>query len=101
MVTDALMPIDAMRAGDFNGLAKIANGWAPADMAAKFGIPVTSTNTTIYQQFDLVGNKLTPITLSSGTTTYQVSDCAASYCFLDRRAPSSFVSAWRSSNSAV
>lgn len=68
VVTDTLLPTDAMRAGDFTGLARVANGWAPADVVARFGIPVTSTNTTIYQQFNLVGNRLVPITLAAGQT---------------------------------
>ena len=68
VVTDTLLPTDAMRAGDFTGLARIANGWAPADVVAKFGIPVTSTNTTIFQQFNMVGGKLVPIVLATGQT---------------------------------
>ncbi len=66
VVTDTLLPTDAMRAGDFNNLARIANGWAPADVVSQFRIPVTSTNTTIFQQFNLSGNKLIPITLPTG-----------------------------------
>ncbi len=66
VVTDTLLPTDAMRGGDFNGLARVANGWAPADVVSRFGIPVTSTNTTIFQQFTLAGSKLVPITLATG-----------------------------------
>ncbi|HEY2933876.1 MAG TPA: carboxypeptidase regulatory-like domain-containing protein [Acidobacteriota bacterium] len=66
VVTDALLPTDAMRTGDFTGLARVANGWVPADVVTRFGIPVTSTNTTIYQQYNLAGNKLIPITLGTG-----------------------------------
>lgn len=68
VVTDTLLPTDAMRGGDFNNISRISNGWAPSDIVSKFGIPVTSTNTTIYQQFNLVGNKLVPITLPTGQT---------------------------------
>jgi hypothetical protein len=63
----ALMPTDAMRAGDFSNVSRISNGWAPADVVAQFGIPVTGPN-TIYQQYTLVGNQLQPITLASGQT---------------------------------
>ena len=68
VVTDTLLPTDAMRNGDFNNLARIANGWAPADVVTRFGVPVTSTNTIIYQQFNRVGNKLVPLTLATGQT---------------------------------
>lgn len=66
VVTDTLLPTDAMRAGDFNGLARIANGWAPADIVNQFKIPVTSTNTTIYQQFNLVNGRYVPIVPATG-----------------------------------
>ena len=66
VVTDTLLPTDAMRGGDFTGLARIANGWAPANVVSQFRIPVTSTNTNIYQQFNLAGGKLVPIVLGAG-----------------------------------
>ena len=69
VVTDTLMPTDAMRTGDFSGLTRIANGWVPTDVLAKYPqIPVTSTETRIFQQFNLVGNKLVPITLAANAT---------------------------------
>src|SRR5262249_30764776 len=46
-----LVPTDAMRNGDFSNLARVAvTGWAPADVVARFGVPVVGDN-TIYQQF--------------------------------------------------
>jgi hypothetical protein len=65
LITDTLLPTDAMRGGDFSGLARVSNGWAPADVVAKFGIAVTGPS-TIYQQYTLVGNQLKPIALASG-----------------------------------
>src|SRR5262249_30726178 len=59
VIADTLMPTDAMRAGDFSGLVRVANGWIPASVAAQFpSIQVTDANPTIYQQFNLVGNQL-------------------------------------------
>jgi hypothetical protein len=62
-----LLPTDAMRAGDFSGLARVSTGWAPADVVARFGVPVTG-DSTIYQQYLLVGNQLQAIPLAAGTT---------------------------------
>jgi hypothetical protein len=62
-----LLPTDAMRAGDFSGLARTTTGWAPADVVARMGVPVTG-DSTIYQQYQLVGNQLRPIPLSAGGT---------------------------------
>jgi hypothetical protein len=68
VVTDTLLPTDAMRGGDFNGLARIANGWVPTEVLARFPqIPVTGNNTTIYQQFNLVNGKYVPIVPAAGT----------------------------------
>jgi outer membrane receptor protein involved in Fe transport len=60
-----LLPTDAMRGGDFSNMSRVANGWAPADVVARFGVQVTGPS-TIYQQFNLVGNQLRPITLGTG-----------------------------------
>jgi hypothetical protein len=67
VVTDTLLPTDAMRSGDFSGLSRISNGWVPtADLAKYPQIPVTSTETRIFQQFNVVGGKYVPIVLASG-----------------------------------
>jgi outer membrane receptor protein involved in Fe transport len=60
-----LLPTDAMRAGDFSNLARVRLGWAPADIVSRFGVPVTGPS-TIYQQFNLVGNQLQQIPLATG-----------------------------------
>jgi hypothetical protein len=65
LVTDTLLPTDTMRAGDFSNLARVSNGWAPADVVARFGLTVIGPS-LIYQQFNLVGNQLKPIPLASG-----------------------------------
>jgi hypothetical protein len=60
-----LLPTDAMRNGDFSNLVRVSTGWAPADVVARFGVPVTGDG-TIYQQYVLVGNQLRPIALAPG-----------------------------------
>jgi len=60
-----LLPTDAMRSGDFSNMSRVANGWAPADVVAQSGVQVTGPS-TIYQQFNPVGNQLQPITLGAG-----------------------------------
>ncbi|MFN7929422.1 MAG: carboxypeptidase regulatory-like domain-containing protein, partial [Blastocatellia bacterium] len=70
VVTDTLLPTDAMRGGDFSGLSRISNGWVPtADLAKYPQIPVTSTETRIFQQFNVVNGKYVPIVLT-GTATF-------------------------------
>ncbi len=67
LVTDTLLPTDAMRAGDFSGLSRIANGWVPtADLAKYPQIPVTSTETRIFQQFNVVNGRYVPIVPATG-----------------------------------
>lgn len=67
VVTDTLLPTDAMRAGDFSNLTRIANGWVPNDIKAQFPqIPVTGPNSNIYRQFNLVNGKYVPIVLGAG-----------------------------------
>ncbi|MEP7341767.1 MAG: carboxypeptidase-like regulatory domain-containing protein [Acidobacteriota bacterium] len=68
VVTDTLLPTDAMRSGDFSGLSRIANGWVPTGVLAQFPqIPVTSTETRIFRQFNVVGGKYVPIVPAAGT----------------------------------
>ena len=70
VVTDTLLPTDAMRGGDFSGLSRISNGWAPtADLAKYPQIPITSTETRIFQQFNVVNGKYVPIVLT-GTNLF-------------------------------
>jgi carboxypeptidase family protein len=66
LAADSLLPTDAMRDGDFSGLAKVTGGWAPADIVARFPQIVPSGDTTIYNQFNLAGNQLQQIPLSAG-----------------------------------
>lgn len=64
---DSLLPTEAMRNGDFSGLSAVSGGWAPADIVRKFGIRTTG-DTTLYQQFNPVGNQFQAITLGTGQT---------------------------------
>lgn len=69
VVTDTLLPTDAMRGGDFSGLTRIANGWVSPGVLAQFPqIQVTSTNATIYRQFNVVNGKYVPIVLGANQT---------------------------------
>ena len=69
VVTDTLLPTDAMRGGDFSGLARIANGWVPTGVLAQFPqIQVSGPSTTIYRQFNVVNGKYVPIVLGTGQT---------------------------------
>jgi len=56
------LPTDAMRGGDFSGLlqAKGSACWAPAAIVNQFGA-ATATPTTIYNQFNMVGNQFTAV----------------------------------------
>ncbi len=56
VVVDTLLPTDAMRGGDFSGLVRTSSGWLPAAVATQFGLTSVGP-ATIYQQFNLVGNK--------------------------------------------
>ena len=64
-----LLPTDAMRAGDFSNISRVMNGWAPADVVARFGVNVTGPS-TIYQQFALVGNQVQPLPSPGTGQTY-------------------------------
>jgi hypothetical protein len=66
---DSLLPTDAMRDGDFSGIVPVSGGWAPADVAARFGVRVTG-DSTIFQQFNLVGNQLQAIPAPRAGQTY-------------------------------
>ncbi len=64
---EALQATDAMRAGDFSGLTAVAGGWAPTSVVNRFGIRSTG-DSTIYQQFNPIGNQLQLQTLGTGQT---------------------------------
>jgi hypothetical protein len=71
LAADSLLPTDAMRSGDFSGLAKLGGsvpGWAPASIVAKFPQIVPSGDTTIFNQFSPVGNQLLQLPLATGQT---------------------------------
>jgi Carboxypeptidase regulatory-like domain/TonB-dependent Receptor Plug Domain len=67
-----LLPTDAMRTGDFSGLVNTPSGWLPQSVVNQFQATapaaVSATDSTIYDQYNLVGNQFTPITLATGTT---------------------------------
>jgi len=60
LVTNTLLPDDKMRSGDFSNIVRTSSGWLPANVAAQFGLSSVGPS-TIFQQFNLVGNQLKPI----------------------------------------
>src|SRR5262249_24899785 len=67
-----LLPTDAMRKGDFSTGVNTPSGYLPQSVVDQFrGIApsaVSTTDNVIYDQYNLVGNQFTPITLASGQT---------------------------------
>ena len=92
-----LLPTDGMRQGDFSGLVNTASGWLPQSVVDQFQAiapnavaPATGGN-AIYQQYNLVGNQLQPITLCTATVT---TNCQAAYLpFPGAKIPSQFLDA--------
>jgi hypothetical protein len=77
LVTDTLLPTDAMRAGDFSGLTRLSNGWAPSSVVSQFpsiASQITDTNPHIYQQFTInASGKFVPLAIGCpgvGTNVY-------------------------------
>jgi hypothetical protein len=66
-----LIPTDGMRQGDYSGLVNTASGWLPQSVVNQFKsiapAAVASTgDSAIYNQFNLVGNQFSKITLAAG-----------------------------------
>src|ERR1035438_8588080 len=62
-----LLPTPGMRSGDFSGLTNTASGWLPNSVVQQFtGVAPASALTpgvsTIYDQYNVVGNQFTPAT---------------------------------------
>jgi len=88
VVTDTLLPTDAMRSGDFSGLVRLGNGWAPASVVAQFpslSSQITDTAPHIYRQFDVGPNGvLIPLpALATGQTYPQFAGDILPRAFLD------------------
>lgn len=75
VTVDTLAPTANMRTGDFTGLTKLSNGWAPTNIVNQFAASnptfaatqiTTGASTNIYQQFTLNNGRLVPITLGTG-----------------------------------
>jgi outer membrane receptor protein involved in Fe transport len=63
---EALLATEAMRRGDFRNLVSVTGGFTTEDIARRFGLQFTPV--TLYNQFDMVGNKLRRRTLAAGQT---------------------------------
>ena len=69
----ALLPTDAERAGNFNGLVRTNSGFLPAAIATQFNQGSIGP-ATIYQQFTQSGGKLAPIALQTNFQYCQFGD---------------------------
>lgn len=66
-----LLPTAAERGGDFSGLVRTSSGWVPSAIAQKFNL-VSVGPANIFQQFNLVNNRLVPLAQTctvNGVTT--------------------------------
>ena len=78
----ALMPTDAMWAGDFSGMVNTASGWLPQSVVNQFqsiapAAVAPAADSAIYNQFNIVnGNQFQVITLCTATIT---TNCQAAY----------------------
>jgi carboxypeptidase family protein len=55
---NTLLPTDAMRRGDFSNTVRLNNyGYAPRDVAERFGLQSQIQDATIYNHFNLAGNQ--------------------------------------------
>jgi hypothetical protein len=64
---EALLPTAPMRQGDFSDAVAVTGGWAPAAEVARFGLSQLR-DSTIYRQFNMVGNQLQRVPLAAGQT---------------------------------
>ncbi len=82
-----LLPTAAERAGDFSNLVRTSSGWVPASIAQRFNLVSVGTS-NIFQQFNLVNNRLVPLAQTctvNGVTT-------ATFCqFPGNRIPASLI----------
>lgn len=68
-----LLPTAAERAGDFRNLVRTSSGLVPANIAARFNAASTGS-ANIYQQFQLINGRLTPIVPTTGFQFCQFGD---------------------------
>ena len=66
-----LLPTAAERAGDFSNLVRTSSGWVPTSIQQKFNLVQVGTS-NIFQQFNLVNNRLIPLPQTCGAS--------ATYC---------------------
>jgi hypothetical protein len=72
-----VLPTEAMRNGDFSDVVNTASGWLPKSVVQQFrgiapatALTVTGNDSTIYDQYNVVGNQFTPAGIATGATTY-------------------------------
>ncbi len=64
----ALMPTPAMLQGDFSNIVRVNGGYAPRDVAEKFGLQNQIGDATLYNQWTVNGGIFTRRTLAAGET---------------------------------
>jgi len=64
----ALLPTEAMLRGDFSNVVGVTGGYAPRDVAERFGLQTQIRDATLYNQFVLVGGQFQRATLAAGAT---------------------------------
>ena len=63
-----LLPTPAMLKGDFSNVVAVNGGYAPRDVAERFGLQNQIRDATIYNQWDVNGKLFTRQTLTAGQT---------------------------------
>jgi len=65
----SLLPTEAMLRGDFSNVVRVNGGYAPRDVAERFGIQNQIQDATLYNQFTVLpGNRFQRVTLAAGAT---------------------------------
>ena len=63
-----LLPTPAMLAGDFSNIVAVNGGYAPRDVAERFGLQAQIRDATIYNQFIVNGNQFQRAPLAAGAS---------------------------------
>ncbi len=63
-----LLPTEAMLNGDFSNVVAVNGGYAPRDVAERFGLQTQIRDATIYNQFVVTGNQFQRATLAAGAS---------------------------------
>jgi hypothetical protein len=75
-----VVPTDAMRNGDFSGMVNTVSGWLPQSVVDRFRSVAPSAvasagESTLYNNYDMVGTQFTKANLPAGQTSYLPFPC--------------------------